>query len=61
MPFSETKQLSQGNSDRNSDNKEFLTITIEIGNGQNEIIRIKDGDSPKILARNFAIKHGINE
>lgn len=42
-------------------NKELLTITIEIGNGQNENIHINEGDSPRALAEDFARRHGIND
>lgn len=38
-----------------------MTITIEIGNGQNENIIIHEGDEPRELARQFARKHGIGE
>ena len=44
-----------------SSRKELLTITIEIGNGQNENIHINEGDSPHALASEFAKRHGINE
>ena len=38
-----------------------MTITIELGNGQNENIIIHEGDEPRELARQFARKHGIGE
>jgi hypothetical protein len=37
--------------------KELLTLTIEIGDGQNETILIYEGDDPNQLANAFAIKH----
>ena len=40
--------------------KQLLTITIEIGNGQNENILIREGDSPRDIAHEFAKKHGIS-
>ena len=40
---------------------ELLTITIEIGTGENETIIVKEGDHPQDLAREFAAKHGISE
>lgn len=60
--FSQVQQPGQGHppqSQRSS--KELLTITIEIGNGQNENIHINEGDSPHALAADFARRHGINE
>jgi len=44
-----------------TNSKELLTITIEIGDGHNENIYINEGDSPRALAVNFAKRHGINE
>lgn len=38
-----------------------MTITIEIGDGQNENIFCREGDDPYVLAREFAKKHGIGE
>jgi len=38
-----------------------MTITIEIGDGQNENILIHEKDSPRDLAKKFAIKYGIGE
>jgi hypothetical protein len=39
----------------------LLTITIEIGSGENETIIVKEGDQPEDLAREFAAKYGISE
>jgi hypothetical protein len=36
-----------------------LTLTIEIGEGQNDDILIFEGDDPGYLAAEFAAKHGI--
>ena len=38
-----------------------MTITIEIGNGQQANILIRENDDPYELASNFAEQHGINE
>jgi hypothetical protein len=38
-----------------------MTITIEIGDGQNENIFVRHGDDPKVLALEFAKKHGIGD
>lgn len=57
LPY-QTAQFSQGfgsieteGSAQREQNKELLTITIEIGNGQNENIIIRDQDSPRDLAK----------
>ena len=39
--------------------KEILTLTIEIGEGQNDNILIHEGDDPQQLADAFALKHNI--
>ena len=39
--------------------REILTLTIEIGEGQNENILICEGDDPFTLAEQFAQKHKI--
>jgi hypothetical protein len=39
---------------------ELLTITIDIGGGQQENIEVFEGDDPYELARQFAEKHGLN-
>ena len=39
--------------------KEILTLTIEIGEGQNDNILIHEGDNPQELADAFANKHNI--
>jgi hypothetical protein len=38
-----------------------LTITVDIGNASGETanIRIREGDDPKMLAEEFARRHGI--
>lgn len=41
--------------------REILTLTIEIGEGQNDDILIFEGDDPNYLAAEFAAKHGIGE
>lgn len=41
--------------------REILTLTIEIGEGQNDDIQIFEGDDPNYLAAEFAAKHGIGE
>lgn len=41
--------------------REILTLTIEIGEGHNENILIREGDNPYVLAANFAEKHRIGE
>ncbi len=38
----------------------MLTITIDIGGGQQENIEVFEGDDPYDLARQFAEKHGLN-
>ena len=38
-----------------------MTITIEIGDGQNENLLIREGDSPRDLAAKFARKYGIGD
>jgi hypothetical protein len=37
-----------------------LTITIDIGGGQQENIEVFEGDEPYELARQFALKHNLN-
>jgi len=54
----QTAQFSHGFA---QPNKELMTITIEIGDGQNENILIREGDSPRELAKKFALKYGIGE
>jgi hypothetical protein len=39
----------------------LLTITVEIGNGQQESILIREDDDPNLLAYEFSQIHGINE
>lgn len=39
---------------------ELLTITIDIGGGQQENIEVFEGDEPYELARQFALKHNLN-
>ena len=41
--------------------KEILTLTIEIGEGQNDHIFIHEGDDPNVLAQAFASKHNIGD
>ena len=41
--------------------KEILTLTIEIGEGQNDNILIHEGDDPNVLAKAFASKHNIGD
>ena len=41
--------------------REILTLTIEIGEGQNENILIREGDNPYVLAAHFAEKHQIGD
>jgi hypothetical protein len=41
--------------------REILTLTIEIGEGQNDDIAIYEGDDPNYLAAEFAAKHGIGD
>ena len=37
-----------------------MTITIDIGGGQQENIQVFEGDEPYELARQFSIKHNLN-
>ena len=53
--------MDKKGSQPNHDTSELMTITIEIGDGQNENIFVREGDDPKQLAREFAKKHGIGE
>ncbi len=39
--------------------RELLTITVEIGNGENAPILIHEGDDPNELAAEFCYLHGI--
>jgi len=39
---------------------ELLTITIDIGGGQQENIQVFEGDDPFDLARQFAQKHNLD-
>jgi hypothetical protein len=39
---------------------ELLTITVDIGNGQQENITVFEGDSAYDLARAFALKHALD-
>ena len=43
------------------DRKEILTLTIEIGEGRNENILIREGDDPYQLAHEFNMKHQIGD
>ena len=40
--------------------KELLTITVEIGNGRQENILIRQNDDPFELATKFAQEHGVS-
>jgi hypothetical protein len=40
--------------------KELLNLTIEIAEGHNETILIREGDDPNRLAFDFSIKHGLS-
>ncbi|CDW91726.1 UNKNOWN [Stylonychia lemnae] len=42
-------------------NKELLTITVDIGDGTSQSILIRENDDPFILASQFAQQYGINE
>jgi len=42
-------------------NKELLTITVEIGNGQQASILIREMDDPWMLADQFARQHGVGD
>lgn len=39
----------------------MLTITVDIGNGQQENILIRENDDPHQLATDFAMVHGIDQ
>jgi hypothetical protein len=47
-------------SDNNNGANELLTITIDIGGGQQENIQVFEGDDPADLARAFAVKHNLD-
>jgi hypothetical protein len=40
---------------------EILQITIEVSEGQVETIIVHDDDDPQIVAREFCIKHNLND
>lgn len=40
---------------------EILQITIEVSEGQVETIIVREDDDPHIIAREFCIKHNLNE
>ena len=41
-------------------NKELLVMTVEIGDGRQDVIAIHENDDPQDLARQFAEKHGLD-
>lgn len=42
-------------------NRELLTMTVEIGDGRQDVIAIHENDNPADLARVFADKHGLDD
>lgn len=40
--------------------KELLSLTIEIAEGHNETILIREGDDPSRLAFDFSVKHSLD-
>ncbi|OMJ94831.1 hypothetical protein SteCoe_1850 [Stentor coeruleus] len=47
--------------ENNQGNRELLTMTVEIGDGRQDIIAIHENDDPADLARVFADKHGLDD
>ena len=43
------------------DNNLFLTIAIELIDGQEEIIPVYKGDTPRRVARKFIVNHSLQE
>ena len=41
--------------------REILSIAIDVGNGKEETIEVAKGDNPDLLASVFCVKHGLNE
>jgi len=42
-------------------NRELLTITVEIGNGETAPILIREGDNPYELAAEFCYNYGVGD
>lgn len=42
-------------------NPEILVMTVEIGDGRQDVISVKQNDDPSILAKEFAFKHGLGQ
>jgi hypothetical protein len=40
---------------------EILKISIDLGNGQVEDVIIRDHDSPSNLAKQFCLRHSLNQ
>ena len=49
-----------GDVDRQEGNMELLVMTVEIGDGRQDTIRIHENDDPDKLARSFAQKHSLD-
>ena len=45
---------------RTIENRELLVMTVEIGDGRQDIIAIREHDDPAELAKNFSDKHGLD-
>ena len=41
-------------------NQEYLVMTVEIGDGRTDVIKIHEEDDPSLLAQEFAVKHNLD-
>ncbi|OMJ92934.1 hypothetical protein SteCoe_4144 [Stentor coeruleus] len=55
-PRNDDKQADEGH----QGNRELLVMTVEIGDGRQDVIAIHENDDPSDLARIFAEKHGLD-
>ena len=57
VSLSETGEIDQG---KHGSSTELVVMTVEIGDGRKDVIRIHIGDDPDELAQVFAHKHGLD-
>ena len=61
MTFNNSLANNPANQSFYPERREILTITVDIGSADGETanILIREGDDPKVLAEEFAVRHGI--
>lgn len=60
-PFGNEQEKFQPDRDKYFSNKELLTITVEIGNGEQENIVIMEGETAETVAGKFCDKYDMNQ